>query len=169
MGAGGQRSTGRTEVRLPMSNVVSCTCGAKIKLPEVRRARRIAALDARRSFERPAKAGLSRRLWPIRSPQGAACPICQTTVEPDEATLVCPACDQVHHRDCWTEVGGCATYGCENAPQADKTAPVETPGPPGVKPRNVRPAARRSSRSPCAAVTAAPNSTPSTPEPERSP
>ncbi len=33
----------------------------------------------------------------------------------------------MHHRECWTDVGGCATYGCENAPQADKTAPVETP------------------------------------------
>ena len=35
--------------------------------------------------------------------------------------------DQVHHRECWTDVGGCATYGCENAPKSDKTEPVEAP------------------------------------------
>ena len=34
--------------------------------------------------------------------------------------------------------------------QSDKSAPVETPVPPGAKPRNVPPVARRSSRSPCA-------------------
>ena len=37
------------------------------------------------------------------------------------------ACDQVHHRECWTDVGGCATYGCENAPKSEKTAPAEAP------------------------------------------
>jgi hypothetical protein len=41
--------------------------------------------------------------------------------------MVCPLCEQVHHRDCWTEVGGCATYGCENAPKAEKGAAVEPP------------------------------------------
>ena len=33
----------------------------------------------------------------------------------------------MHHHECWTDVGGCATYGCENAPQADKIAPAERP------------------------------------------
>ncbi len=30
--------------------------------------------------------------------------------------VTCPKCDQVHHRDCWSEVGGCGSYGCEQAP-----------------------------------------------------
>ena len=41
--------------------------------------------------------------------------------------MVCPLCEQVHHRECWADVGGCATYGCENAPKAEKAAPAETP------------------------------------------
>ncbi len=33
----------------------------------------------------------------------------------------------MHHRECWADVGGCATYGCENAPKGEKAAPAETP------------------------------------------
>jgi hypothetical protein len=59
--------------------------------------------------------------------QGATCPICQTAVGRGESVITCPLCDQVHHRECWTDVGGCATYGCENAPKGEKGAPAETP------------------------------------------
>jgi hypothetical protein len=58
---------------------------------------------------------------------GATCPICQTPIGANEASLVCPACDQVHHRECWNDVGGCATYGCENAPKTEKTAVAAAP------------------------------------------
>ncbi len=34
--------------------------------------------------------------------------------------MTCPDCDQVHHHDCWAEVGGCATYGCPQAPVLEK-------------------------------------------------
>ena len=110
-----------------MPAVVSCTCGAKIKLPDGR---------SNQSFRCPrckaelVAADLGRIVTSaLADPQsqGASCPICQSPIGPGEPTLVCPACDQVHHRECWTDVGGCATYGCENAPKADKTAPVETP------------------------------------------
>jgi hypothetical protein len=33
----------------------------------------------------------------------------------------------VHHRECWIDVGGCATYGCENAPASEKPAPAAAP------------------------------------------
>jgi hypothetical protein len=58
---------------------------------------------------------------------GTTCPICQTGIVAGEAVMACPLCEQVHHRECWTDVGGCATYGCENAPKADKAAPAESP------------------------------------------
>jgi hypothetical protein len=48
------------------------------------------------------------------------CPICQTGISADEELAACPACDQVHHQECWTEIGGCGTYGCERAPTVDK-------------------------------------------------
>ena len=42
--------------------------------------------------------------------------------------VTCPKCDQVHHRECWSEVGGCGTYGCEQAPAIDKSeAAPQTP------------------------------------------
>src|SRR5262249_39777463 len=59
--------------------------------------------------------------------QGGICAICQSPTSPGEAVLVCPSCDQVHHRECWNEVGGCATYGCENAPTTEKSASTDAP------------------------------------------
>ncbi len=47
---------------------------------------------------------------------GATCPLCQSAIPADEFVVTCPKCDQVHHRECWAEVGGCGTYGCEQAP-----------------------------------------------------
>src|SRR5581483_3619490 len=37
-----------------------------------------------------------------------------------ELTLGCPECQQLHHRECWAEVGGCSTYGCPQAPALSK-------------------------------------------------
>jgi hypothetical protein len=34
----------------------------------------------------------------------------------------CPACRREYHASCWTELGGCATYGCEKAALAEKPA-----------------------------------------------
>jgi hypothetical protein len=109
-----------------MSAVVSCTCGAKVKLPE---SRSIQAFRCPRCKAELVSAGdgriITSALADPRS-QGATCPICQSAIIPSETTLVCPACDQVHHRECWTDVGGCATYGCENAPKTEKGAVTET-------------------------------------------
>jgi hypothetical protein len=58
---------------------------------------------------------------------GTTCPICQTAVEPGELTLSCPACKQVHHRECWAEVGGCSTYGCPQAPVVSKPEAAVSP------------------------------------------
>jgi hypothetical protein len=95
-----------------MSALVSCTCGARIKLPEMRSN---AGFRCPRCKAELVLAGEGRiitaRLADPRT-QGGTCAICQSAVSPSEAVLVCPSCDQVHHRECWNEVGGCATYGC---------------------------------------------------------
>src|SRR5262249_25247250 len=57
----------------------------------------------------------------------ALCPICQSAIAPEEPAVVCPGCDQVHHQACWQEIGGCSTYGCEQAPAATKEAPAALP------------------------------------------
>ena len=110
-----------------MPAVVSCTCGAKIKLPE-RRSNQALRCPRCKAELVAADTGqiVTSALADPRS-QGASCPICQSPIGHSEATLVCPACDQVHHRECWTDVGGCATYGCDNAPKTDKTEPIEAP------------------------------------------
>jgi Prokaryotic RING finger family 1 len=110
-----------------MPTLITCNCGAKIKVPELRND---AVLRCPRCKAELVLAGEGRivtaRLADPRT-QGGICAICQSAIDPGEAVLVCPSCDQVHHRECWNEVGGCATYGCENAPVAEKSAPAEAP------------------------------------------
>ena len=53
--------------------------------------------------------------------QEVTCPICQTQTEADQRCVTCPSCDQNHHRECWSEVGGCGTYGFNQAPAIDKS------------------------------------------------
>jgi hypothetical protein len=43
------------------------------------------------------------------------CPYCRTAIESGTRTVVCPACELVHHADCWEENRGCSTYGCRMA------------------------------------------------------
>jgi hypothetical protein len=105
-----------------MENVIQCQCGVKVRLPEQ---------TANRSFRCPeCKMGIaltvdSQVLGSAQFRPGAApvtCPICQSRLQPGEFMVQCPKCDQVHHRECWAEVGGCGTYGCEQAPALDKSA-----------------------------------------------
>jgi hypothetical protein len=108
--------------RISMSEIVTCQCGAKIRLPEghVGRAFRcprckeevLATADARAIATTTIEGGVS-----------ASCPICQTTIGEGEVVLTCPDCHQVHHRECWGEVGGCGTYGCKQAPAWNKEEP----------------------------------------------
>lgn len=58
---------------------------------------------------------------------GSACPICQAAVKQGEGVVTCPDCDQVHHRECWVDVGGCSTYGCRQAPVAKDKEPAQAP------------------------------------------
>jgi hypothetical protein len=55
---------------------------------------------------------------------GAVCPICQSPVGEGELVFTCPHCRQVHHQECWMEIGGCSTYGCEEAPALAKESPA---------------------------------------------
>lgn len=51
---------------------------------------------------------------------GRTCPICQTALSGGDDPVGCAACGMLHHRECWDEVGGCATYGCQNAPSSSR-------------------------------------------------
>lgn len=114
--------------RLSMPAVVSCHCGARVRVPESARpglAMRCPRCKSELSV--PGDGPIVAQALAGPGAGGATCPICQSAVGPSEAVMVCPLCEQVHHRECWTDVGGCATYGCENAPRAEKAAPAEVP------------------------------------------
>ena len=113
-----------------MSTVVSCTCGARIKLPEGRLEPGFSLSPVQgRVARRRRKPRSSPPPWPVPPrPGGEPAHSVKRPFVPVRPRIICPALlIEVHHRECWSDVGGCATYGCENAPQADKSAPVETP------------------------------------------
>lgn len=59
----------------------------------------------------------------------ARCSICHTLVQAGEEVAACDSCGQEYHAGCWDELGGCATYGCQDAAQAEKPeAPVVVSG-----------------------------------------
>jgi hypothetical protein len=49
-------------------------------------------------------------------------------IQPDDPQTACPACTQEYHESCWTELGGCGTYGCDQVPAATKPAVSTRPG-----------------------------------------
>lgn len=57
---------------------------------------------------------------------GKLCAICQTLIGRGEEVGRCPDCGAPFHHECWTENGGCATYGCARMPETVKQeAPPE--------------------------------------------
>jgi hypothetical protein len=50
----------------------------------------------------------------------ARCSICYTLIQPTDPTHPCPECQQQYHETCWSEIGGCGTYGCKSAAVAQK-------------------------------------------------
>lgn len=60
---------------------------------------------------------------------GAAllCPICQSPANSGDPTTTCPACQTIHHKDCWDYNKGCGLYGCKQAPETDKLQDIEIP------------------------------------------
>jgi hypothetical protein len=54
-----------------------------------------------------------------REPGGRDCPYCHQALGSvlQEAAMRCPACEVVHHAECWSEHGGCAVHRCERSPR----------------------------------------------------
>lgn len=107
--------------------IVHCQCGANIRVPAeaVGRAIRCPKCKSRLEVSTEPAAPVTTRA--LDTGDSVECPICQTRVHTGEPAIVCDRCDQLHHQDCWNEVGGCSTYGCENAPAADVEKTSNTP------------------------------------------
>lgn len=100
------------------SSIVTCECGAKIRV----RSEQADVAFRCPKCKTPLKATVSnliKNAVTIAAPPGTMCPICQTAIDSHEASAACPGCEQIHHQDCWSEIGGCGTYGCSHAPHVD--------------------------------------------------
>lgn len=100
--------------------IITCGCGASVRVPTD---------SVGRSFCCPkckASVAVTPNSIPITTSrvdvdQKATCPICRTAMQANEESVTCPTCGQIHHKECWAEVGGCGTYGCAHAPAQDKS------------------------------------------------
>lgn len=64
------------------------------------------------------------------TPSNAAalvCAICQSPIHAAEPRSACPSCKAEYHSDCWEENGGCAIYGCTEAPKVEQRRAIEIP------------------------------------------
>src|SRR5262249_16897084 len=117
-----------------MVAVHTCSCGARMKLPEKTDGVTLRCPRCQVEIE------VIRPTAPLYAPEPAAAPAvssrpvaaaatgetwpsCHTATAAGEDVYRCPRCEQIHHDECWQEVGGCSTYGCEEAPAIEKEAP----------------------------------------------
>ncbi|NQT40491.1 MAG: hypothetical protein HQ581_23555 [Planctomycetes bacterium] len=102
------------------SNIVTCTCGAKVRLPEQKENRAFRCPVCKTGIALTVDARVLASSQSRPGDSGATCPICQSGIAAEEFVVICPECDQVHHRECWAEVGGCGSYGCSQVPALEK-------------------------------------------------
>ena len=103
-----------------MPEFVTCDCGARIRLPEDRKGQQFRCPKCKLPLALTANATvLSTTALPPG--QDLHCSICRTPMSEHDPCVTCPGCDQVYHRECWSEIGGCGTYGCPESPAVDKS------------------------------------------------
>jgi hypothetical protein len=110
-----------------MPAIVSCDCGAKVRMPEATEGRLFRCPKCKTELLATMDQKILTQALAHGATIGAICPICQAGIQKGEGVVTCPDCDQVHHRECWVDVGGCSTYGCRQAPAAKEKQAVEPP------------------------------------------
>src|SRR5437899_368441 len=100
--------------------IITCDCGSKVRLPEKTEERSFRCPKCKAAFATTLNAEVISSFQAQAGDAAANCPICQSAVAQDEVVVACPDCGQIHHRECWIEVGGCSTYGCKQAPSPSK-------------------------------------------------
>ncbi len=107
---------------MPEAPIYQCPCGAAIRLPAERANRQLRCPQCQKGIALTAAAQPleTKRLQPGEAK--ALCQVCQTEIGPDDDYVSCPSCRQAQHQECWSEVGGCGTYGCTEAPALEKNA-----------------------------------------------
>jgi predicted RNA-binding Zn-ribbon protein involved in translation (DUF1610 family) len=110
-----------------MAAVCNCSCGAQVQLPEQATGRAFRCPQCKNGIALSVDGrALAAHAWDLRDGR-ASCPICQSALADGDAVVNCPECQQVHHLECWAEIGGCGTYGCKQAPALEKGAATSPP------------------------------------------
>ena len=104
-----------------MSTIITCECGAAVRLPESRTGRQFRCPKCKVGIALAVGDKVLKSRTLQAGQQGLTCQICQTAIGPEEGFVNCPKCEQSHHAECWSEIGGCGTYGCTQAPAIDKS------------------------------------------------
>ena len=104
-----------------MSTIITCECGAAVRLPENRTGRQFRCPKCKVGIALAVGDKVLRSQRLAAGQAGILCQICQTAISPEEGFVNCPKCEQSHHSECWSEIGGCGTYGCTQAPAIDKS------------------------------------------------
>ena len=110
-----------------MAVIVTCSCRAQVRIPDDGVGKMVCCPRCRGELLATADAQVVRLAAVPETGTTTLCPICQTNVGPGELALTCPSCRQIHHRECWAEVGGCSTYGCPRAPVLAKPESTSPP------------------------------------------
>jgi len=105
-------------------SIVACPCGARVRIPEGQVASVFRCPICKGILTANVASPVVSAIQIVATNDSVTCPICQTPIQPDAVTTRCPDCDQVHHEECWSEIGGCGTYGCLKAPQYEKPVDV---------------------------------------------
>ncbi|MAT70436.1 MAG: hypothetical protein CMJ58_13035 [Planctomycetaceae bacterium] len=107
---------------------VSCTCGARLVVRDPTPGAALRCPQCKNPIDLAQLAPpahdtsqLAVRTVQIDAGDEPTCPICQTAIAPGEDAVECEKCRQRHHRECWSEIGGCGTFGCSQAPAPDKS------------------------------------------------
>lgn len=59
-------------------------------------------------------------MTPATANHAAICQICGGLVRDDKPSRTCAGCQALFHDECWSYVGGCATYGCAHMYETKK-------------------------------------------------
>lgn len=102
-----------------------CPCGETLTVPRSQAGGQIRCPHCGQTAPVPARQaedGEAQTSEPEQVPAarfaGQVCSICQSAIGAGEVACRCPQCRSPYHRECWEEVGGCATYGCRLTPDA---------------------------------------------------
>jgi phage FluMu protein Com len=101
----------------------SCRCGQVLAVPQSHAGQRVRCPKCSQVVTVPVAKREQAPTVQAAEPDsllGHLCSVCQSTIATGEAAILCPSCRSPYHQECWQEVGGCATYGCEQMPEQTK-------------------------------------------------